>query len=371
MARKLAFDRLLFATVLLLVLLGLVMVQSSTAPLVRGEAAMSAGGALLANPLLIKQCIAVALGLAGMLVLMHIDYRVFKKPALLYPLIAGITMLLVAVLFTPEINGSRRWLRLAGLSFQPSELAKLVLVLYLAYQIERKRERIDHYSFLIPVLGLTLFFSALIMAGKDLGTTVLLCLPAGLMVFLAGLSMRFVFAGGLVVLPMVVLAIASQDYRRRRMLAFLDPEADRLGFGFQLLQSLIAVGSGGLFGLGPGGSVQKLHFLPSPHADFIFSIVAEELGFFGSLLFIGLFAVLLWRGVVAGQQAPEAFGRYFAWGLTALLVGQALVHMSVALGVMPTTGVPLPFISHGGSSVITSLLAAGLILNVSQHGGGP
>ena len=365
MARKLVFDRWLFATVLLLVLLGLVMVSSSTAPLARSD-----GAGLLGNTLLVKQCIAAVLGLAGMLILMHLDYRVLKRPAVLYAAVAVITALLVAVLFAPEINGSRRWLRLAGLSLQPSELAKLVLIAYVAYQIDRKRERIGSWVFLLPALGLTAFFAVLILAGKDLGTTALLCLPAGLMVFLAGLPMRMVMAGGLVLLPMGVLAIASQEYRRRRLLAFLDPEADPLGTGFQLLQSLIAIGSGGLLGLGPGGSVQKLHFLPSPHADFIFSIVAEELGFVGSLIFIGLFALLAWRGVVAGLDAPEAFGRYLAWGLTGLLVGQALVHISVALGLLPTTGVPLPFVSHGGSSLIASMLAAGLILNVSQHGGG-
>ena len=365
MARKLVFDRMLFAVVLLLPLVGLVMVSSATAPMVR-----DGGGGLLANPLLVKQCAAAVLGLLGMLVVMHVDYRTFKRPAVIYSGVAAILVLLVAVLFGPEINGSRRWLRFAGLSIQPSELAKLVLVTYVAYQIDRKKDRIGHYIFLLPALGLTAFMGMLVLAGKDLGTTALLCLPIGVMIFLAGVPLRWAAAGAVVVVPMVALAIASQEYRRRRLLAFLDPEADPLGTGFQLLQSLIAVGSGGLFGLGPGGSVQKLHFLPSPHADFVFSIVAEELGFLGSLVLIGLFAVLFWRGVVAGQQAPEAFGRYLAWGLTALLAFQALVHMSVALGVMPTTGVPLPFISHGGSSLIASLLAAGLILNVSQHGSG-
>lgn len=366
MARKLVFDRLLFATVLVLPLLGLVMVSSATAPMVRS----SESGFFLANPLLIKQCVAAVIGLLGMLVVMHIDYRMLKRPSVIYTGLAFTVVLLIAVLFGSEINGSRRWLRFLGLSFQPSEFAKLVVVAYVAYQIERKRERVGHYVFLLPVLGLTGFLGLLILAGKDLGTTALLCLPVALMIFLAGVPMRWAITGGLVVVPMVALAIASQEYRRRRLLAFLDPEADPLGTGFQLLQSLIAVGSGGLFGLGPGGSVQKLHFLPSPHADFVFSIVAEELGFFGSVVLIGLFGVLLWRGVVAGQQAPEAFGRFMAWGLTALLVGQALVHMSVALGVMPTTGVPLPFISHGGSSLIASMVAAGLILNVSQHGSG-
>lgn len=364
MARKLIFDRVLFAVVMALVGLGMVMVYSSTAAVARNS------GSTLGNVLFIKQAIAALLGLGLMLVCMHFDYRKLKEPTFIYCALGAIVVMLIAVLFGPEINGSRRWFRIGGLSFQPSELAKLVAIVFVAYQIDRKRDRIDSHLFLIPVASVIGLFSALILVGKDLGTTAMLCLPIGIMIFLAGISVRFVIAGALTVVPVVGLAIATQEYRRRRLLAFLDPEADPLGMGFQLLQSLIAVGSGGIFGLGPGGSVQKLHFLPSPHADFIFSIVAEELGLLGSALFIGLFVVLLWRGALAGLHAPESFGRFLCWGLTTLLFAQALIHMSVVLGVLPTTGVPLPFISHGGSSLIVSMMAAGLILNVSQHGSG-
>lgn len=363
MARKLVFDRLLFAAVLALTLLGLVMVYSSTAPLARGQG-------VLGNTLFLKQCVAAALGLAAMLIVMHVDYRWLKRPAVIYGAVGCVLALLVLVLFGPEVNGSRRWFRLGGLSFQPSELAKLVLIVFVAYQVDRKRDRIDGYPFLVPVVGMTALFSGLVLLGKDLGTTVLLLVPIGLVVFLVGIPLRHVAAGGLVTLPVVITAIVTHEYRARRVMSFMDPEKDPLGSGFQLLQSLVAVGSGGLFGLGPGNSVQKLHFLPSPHADFIFSIVAEEFGFFGSCLFVGLFGVVLWRGVVAGLTAPEMFGRYLAWGMTSLLVAQALVHMSVALGLLPTTGVPLPFISHGGSSLLATLVAAGVILNVSQHGDG-
>ncbi|MCG8459939.1 MAG: putative lipid II flippase FtsW [Holophagales bacterium] len=363
MARKLVFDRLLFAGVLILTLLGLVMVYSSTAALARGQG-------VLGNTLFLKHCAAAVLGLALMLVVMHLDYRVLKRPAVIYSAVLAATVLLVLVLFGGEVNGSRRWFRVAGLSFQPSELAKLVVIAYTAYQIDKKRDRIDSYAFLVPVAGLTLLIAALIVAGKDLATTVLLCVPVALMVFLAGVSWRYVAAGAVIALPLLMVFVVTQEYRMRRWTAFLSPEDDPRGAGFQLLQSLIAVGSGGLFGLGPGNSLQKLHFLPSPHADFVFSIVAEELGFLGSLVFVGLFALVLWRGVVAGLHAPEMFGRYLCWGLTALVVSQALVHMSVALGVVPTTGVPLPFISHGGSSLLTMLVASGLLLNISQHGDG-
>lgn len=359
MARKLAFDHVLFAVVLGLTGLGLVMVYSSTYAL--------AEGGIFTNRLFLKQCVAAFLGVVGMLVVMHLDHRQLKDPKVVYSLVGGMLVLLVAVLFSPEINGSRRWLLLGGLSLQPAELAKVVAVLYVAYQLERKRDRIDEAAFLVPVAGVVALMSLLILAGHDLGTTAMLCLPVALMIFLAGLSWRWLAAGVTVALPLLVALIALQPYRRRRLFAFLDPEAEPLGSGFQLLQSLIAVGSGGLFGLGPGNSVQKLHFLPSPHADFIFSIVAEELGMLGAVFFLALFAILAWRGVRAGLHAPDLFARNLAWGLTLLLVGQALVHVSVVLGLLPTTGVPLPFVSHGGSSLIASLLAAGLILNVSQH----
>lgn len=361
MARKLAFDRILFAAVLLLTGLGLVMVYSSTAVLAQKQGHSG-------NPLFLKQCVAAVLGIGAMVAIMHVDYRLLRKPVVLYAGLCGVVMMLVAVLFGPEINNARRWFVIAGLSIQPSELAKLVVIPYLAYQIERKRDRLDDYAFLIPAVGVTGLCAALILAGKDLGTATLLCIPACLLVFLAGISLRWMLAGGLLLLPAMALAIFLQPYRMARLTGFLDPEGDPQGNGFQLLQSLIAVGSGGLFGLGPGHSVQKLHFLPSPHADFVFSIVAEELGFFGAMLVVGLFGVLLWRGVVAGRGAPDAFGRYLAWGFTAVLVIQGLMHVSVALGLSPTTGIPLPFISHGGSSLVTSLVAAGVILNVSQHG---
>jgi cell division protein FtsW len=363
MARKLVFDRVLFAAVLALTFLGLVLVYSSTAPLARGQG-------VLGNALFLKQAVAAAIGLGGMLLAMHMDYRRLKQPAVLYAAIGILAVLLVLVLFSDEINGSRRWLRIAGLSFQPSEIAKLVAIAFTAYQIDRKRDRINNYQFLVPVLGLTTIFAMLILVGKDLGTTVLLVLPVVIMAFLAGLSWRYLAAGALAALPLLVAFVVTQEYRMRRWAAFLDPEADPRGAGFQLLQSLIAVGSGGIFGLGPGNSVQKLYFLPSPHADFIFSIIAEEFGFLGSTLFLCLFGVVAWRGVVAGLQAPETFGRYLCWGLTTLILSQAFVHVSVALGALPTKGVPLPFISHGGSSLIALLFAAGLILNVSQHGDG-
>ncbi len=362
MARKLVFDRGLFATVLMLTGLGLVMVYSASAVLARGSG-------MSFNPLFVKQSLAALVGIVAMLVTMHVDYRWLRRPGVIYSMQVGVLLLLIAVLFTPYVfNNARRWFFIGGVSVQPSELAKLALIPFIAYQIDRKSDRLNSYAFLIPCAALTGLMVALIFMGRDLGTIVLLCVPPLIMIFLAGLKTRYMVSGGLFLLPVVVLAVALEPYRWRRLTAFMNPEADPLGTGFQALQSLIAIGSGGIFGLGPGNSVQKLYFLPSPHADFIFSIVAEELGFLGALFMVALFGVFLWRGVLAGQGAPDLFGRYLAWGFTCLIVVQALIHMSVALALLPTTGVPLPLISHGGSSLVTTLIACGLILNVSQHG---
>ncbi len=361
MARKLAFDRYLFAVVLMLVILGLVMVYSASAVLAQAKG-------YSVNLFFVKQVLAAVVGLVAMLAVMHVDYRWLRRPAVAYVLVGGALVLLVAVLFAPALNNSRRWFYFGGLSIQPSELAKLALVIYIAYQIDRKREHGQSYAFLVPSVVMTALMASLILLGRDLGTTVLLATPAALMVFLAGISWRYLAAGGLIMLPLAVVGVWIEPYRFKRLTSFLDPQADPLGSGFQLLQSLIAIGSGGVFGLGPGKSLQKLYFLPSPHADFIYAIVAEELGLIGAVTVLALVAILLWRGVLAGLNAPDVFGRYLAWGLTGLISIQSLVHISVALGLLPSTGVPLPFISHGGSSLVTSLVACGLVLNVSQHG---
>lgn len=360
MAQKLIHDRVLFTTVLLLTGLGLVMVFSASAVLARERG-------FEVNPFFVKQCLAAGIGLAAMFGVMHADYRWLRRPAVVYALLLGVLVLLVAVLFAPTLNNSRRWFFVGGVSVQPSELAKLALVAFIAYQIERKKDQLSSYGFLIPASFATALMATLVLMGGDLGTAVLLCLPPFLMIVLAGISLRFLLIGSGMLLPVLGVSILLVPYRLKRWLAFLDPESDPLGSGFQALQSLIAVGSGGPFGLGPGNSVQKLFFLPSPHADFIFAIIAEELGLVGALGVLALFAVLLWRGTLAGYQAPDDLGRYLAWGSTLLLVVQALLHVSVALALAPTTGVPLPFISHGGSSLVTTLVACGMILNVSQH----
>jgi cell division protein FtsW len=361
MAKKLAYDRVLFTTVMLLVGLGLVMVYSASAAVARGR------GATI-NPFLVRQAAAAALGFLVMAVVMHIDYRRLRDRRVVFALVAAVLFLLVVVLFSPQLNATRRWFFVAGISVQPSELAKLALVPFLAFFIDRRKDAVNSREVLLPAAIVTGLLAGLILLQPDLGTAVLLALTAGTMLFLAGLSWRLVIAAAATALPVLYLLVISVPYRRARLFAFLEPERDPLGAGFQAMQSLIAVGSGGILGLGPGNSLQKLYFLPHPESDFVYAIVAEELGMIGALAVVALFGVVLWRGLRAGWRSPDPFGRYLAWGFSSMLVMQALINISVAIALLPTKGIPLPFLSYGGSSLVVTMVICGVLLNVSQNG---
>jgi len=360
-AKKLVFDKVMFTTVVLLVGLGLVMVYSASA-VVGGQSALGF------NRIFLKQVLAVGLGGLAMLAVMHVDYRKYRRASIVYGILGAAVGLLIVVLFSPPVNGTRRWILAGGLSFQPSELAKFALVVYVAYLIDRTQAREGDRELLLPTCFVTGLMVVLILLQTDLGTALVLLAAAGLMLFLAGLRWRYFLLGSAALVPLIWVLVVAVPYRRQRLLTFLDPEKDPLNHGYQAMQSLIAIGSGGIFGLGPGESLQKLHFLPYPHSDFIFAILAEELGLIGAVGLLALFAVLVWRGVRAGMNAPDLFGRHLAWGVTGILVVQALIHASVAVALMPTTGIPLPLISYGGSSMLVSLAGVGLLLNVSQHG---
>ncbi len=360
MAKKLAFDRVLFTTVALLICFGLVMVYSASAAIARDRSP-------LVNPFLVKQALATVVGLALMICLMHLDYRRLRSPVVIYSILGISLLLLAGVLFAPQLNGTRRWFFLAGLSLQPSELAKLALIPFLAYQIDRKKGEVNRLSLLAPVFLMTVLAAGLILLEPDMGTAVLLGATALMLVFLGGLSWYWVAGAAALVPPVLWLLVMAEPYRRERFFTFLDPEKDPLGSGFQALQSLIAVGSGGFFGLGPGKSMQKLYFLPHPESDFIFSIIAEELGMIGAVAVVAAFAVFAWRGLRAGAKAPDLFGRYLGWGFTGVVALQALLNVSVTVALLPTKGIPLPFISYGGSSLVVTLCACGVLLNVSQH----
>ncbi len=362
MPAKLAADRSLFTAVVLLLVLGLVMVYSASAVFEPGDF-----GFKYSRSLLVKQTAAAVLGTLMMVVAMTIDYRTFRSPWIIYAAFLGTVALLVAALFSGSLNGSSRWISVAGVSVQPSELAKLALVFFLASHIERKRDRINEMSFLVPCVGATGIMAALILYEPDYATMAMVLLIGGLMMFLAGLAWRFVLGAGLVGAAGLAFLALSEEYRRERIMAFLRPESDPQGGGFQIIQSKLAIGSGEVLGVGLGQSGQKLHYLPAASSDYIFAIFSEELGFVGAALLMGLFVLLAWRGIVAGWRAPDEFGRFVAWGITAMLVGQALVHVSVTLQLFPPTGITLPYVSAGGSSLVTTLLASGVLLNVSQH----
>lgn len=361
MAKKLAFDKMLFTTVVALSGFGLVMIYSASA-------ALALDSESLVNPFLVKQSLAAGIGLMLMAAAMHFDYQILRRKTVIYGLLAVIVALLVMVLFSPPVNNARRWFFLGGLSIQPSEIAKLALVPFMAYQIDRKWDRLNHLHCLLPCAAVTGALAGLILLQPDMGTAVLVVAAAAAMLFLGGLAWRYVTAAAVLSVPALYGLVTMAPYRARRLGTFLRPDEDPLGSGFQIAQSLIAVGSGGIQGLGLGESLQKLYYLPHPHSDFVFSIVCEELGLLGAILVLGLFGVFLWRGARAGFKAPDRFGTFLAWGFTALIGIQALTHISVALALMPTKGIPLPFVSYGGSSLVSTLTACGLILNVSQHG---
>jgi cell division protein FtsW len=299
---------------------------------------------------------------------MRVDYRTYRNEAFIWCLLALVVLMLVAVLFSAPVNGTRRWFGVGGLGIQPSELAKVACVFFTALMLERRMHRIDDLSYSLLPIGLIagLVFT-LILLQPDFGTSISLAVIIAVMVFAAGLHYRYVVGLVLVALPAIYLVLVAAPYRRRRLLAFWDPWADPLGDGFQIIQSLVAVGTGGVFGRGLMGGVQKLFYLPEPHTDFIYAVIGEELGLVGATAILLCFCVIAWRGLRISARAEDTFGAFVALGLTTMIAAQALVNISVVLGLMPTKGIPLPLVSFGGSSLLINLLGMGILLNVSQH----
>jgi cell division protein FtsW len=365
MPRSLQPDRRLFGVTLALCLIGAVMVFSASAMTAREQY----GDAYY---FLLRELLWTALGIAGMFWLMRTDYHKLRQPRVIFSGLSLTLVLLIAVLFLDRSHSTHRWIRIGPLSLQPSEFAKLVVIFYLAWFLEIRcapnAPGVNNLPrTLLPILGTVLLIVALVYKEPDLGTACMLFFIAAVMLLVAGLSYRYILAALLAAAPVVYLAIASVPYRLQRMQTFFSPGSDPQGHGFQLLQSLIAVGSGGFSGVGLMESRQKLFFLPEAHTDFIFSVICEELGFIGAVVILTLFAVYGWRGFVAAMKAPDNFGRFLGIGITSMVVGQALINLSVVLGLLPTKGIPLPFISYGGSSLVAMLLATGVLLNISQH----
>jgi cell division protein FtsW len=361
MPRKLAPDFWLFAVALVLLSTGVVMVYSASAIVAADR---------FRDPyfFLKRQVFWAALGCAALWIALRTDYRRLEK--LVLPLL-GIAALLLLLVLIPglgvSINGSRRWLRLGPMSFQPAELAKLALVLYLAAFLARRRNEMhDVWRGIAPPLAVGGCLAGLVLMQPDLGNAVtLLVLTVGLL-FLGGARTTWLAMLAVPAIPLAALAVWMAPYRMRRVFAFLDPWQDPRGSGFQIIQSWLAFGSGGLFGRGIGESKQKLFYLPEAHTDFVFAIVGEELGFVGAAAVVLLFAALIWRGLRIGLRASEPFGAYLALGITVLVATQTLVNLGVVTGMLPTKGLPLPFLSFGGSALLMTMLATGVLLNISQ-----
>lgn len=361
MARQLQSDKVLFGAVVALVLFGALMVFSASAVL----AAEKFGSSYY---FLLRQLAWAGVGMAAMVGMMNVDYHRLSNPAVIFPALAVQLILLVAVLFADRSHNTHRWLHLGAVSFQPSELAKIVLVAFLAYFLDSRRGGLQDWKHtLLPVALVAGSCVALVVAEPDLGTALALALIVAAMLFAAGLHWRYFALTVAGALPPLYWLVFHSTYRHNRILAFLNPYADPLGKGFQILQSYLAVGTGGITGVGLMQGRQKLFYLPEPQTDFIFAVISEELGFIGALAVVVLFGVILWRGLRASAGCADEFGRLLAIGLTVMVVGQALVNMSVVLGLLPTKGIPLPFVSYGGSSLLMNLLAVGIMLNISQH----
>jgi cell division protein FtsW len=362
MARKLKSDKLLFIATLALVCVSLVMVYSSSA--VIGLEQYKDRPSLF----LIKQATFALIGFVLMQVLMRVDYHRYRQPGLIWAALGITAVALVVVLFGPRINGARRWLALPGIGVQPSEFAKIAIIFFVAALLERRMDRIDDLRYSLVPIGIVLgCVVGLIMLQPDLGTALSIIVIVSVMVFAAGINYRYIIGLILVSLPAAYIVLMSADYRQRRMKVFLDPWSDPLDGGFQVIQSLLAVGTGGLFGRGLMAGVQKLYYLPYPHTDFIYAVIGEEMGLLGTTLVLAAFCVIAWRGLRTSLRAPDRFGSFLALGLTAMLIVQAFFNISVVLGLLPTKGIPLPFVSFGGSSLLMSMLGVGILLNVSQH----
>jgi cell division protein FtsW len=360
--RKLTPDKWLFGAMIVLLSVGIVMVYSASAIMATER---------FHDPyfFLKKQLLWALLGSACLLLALRTDYRRLEQ--LQWPILIVAAALLVLVLVPPfaqPINGTRRWLRVGPVSFQPAELAKLALVVYLAAYLARRREGLrDFWRGFVPPLAIAVVFALLVLAQPDLGNCLTLIMVTFGLLYMAGVRLRHLVLVLAPALPLLTLAIWMAPYRLRRITTFLDPWADQRGGGFQIIQSWLALGSGGLFGRGIGESRQKLFYLPESHTDFIFAVIGEELGFVGALGLLALFVVLIWRGLRVGVRAPDAFGAYLALGITVLIATQTLVNIGVVTGSLPTKGLPLPFVSFGGSALLMTMLSTGVLLNISQH----
>jgi cell division protein FtsW len=363
MTRENNIDWIMFGIAATLALFGAVMVYSASAMFSLKET--DSGSQYV---YFFKQIGFTIAGLIAMYFVSRIDYHILQKPVVVYSIIAVTVILLFAVFFFPPINGARRWIRVAGFSFQPSELAKLALPIFLAFWLTKKEDVVgDIKETVAPcLLGLGLL-AGLVFLEKDLGTTIVLCAIFSAVYFAAGAKLVHIGFVGAAMVLVGVGAILFAPWRVERIMAFLDPYKYAADEGYQVVQSLYAIGSGGVLGEGFANGKQKLFYLPYPYSDFIFSVVGEELGLVGTLAVVIAFALLLWRGARAAVLAPDRFGMLLGIGIITGIIVQALFNISVVTSILPAKGIPLPFISYGGSSVMVTLIGVGILLSISQN----
>ena len=355
----------MFGSTLALCLVGAIMVFSASAVMAREQYGNG-------SYFLLRQLLWLALGLGAMMAAMNLDYRKLRRPQVIFPALLGVLLMLAGVFFLDKSHATHRWIRLGPASLQPSELAKLAVIFYLAWFLEMRRQP-DSFGIndwkhtILPAILPVLVLVGLIVLEPDLGTAVEIFIIAVAMMYVAGLNGKYIVGVGLAALPVIYLLIVRVPYRLERVIAFLNPTADPQGRGFQLMQSLIAVGSGGFTGVGLMESKQKLFYLPEAHTDFIFAVLCEELGFIGGAIVLSLFVIYGWRGIRSAFRTTDDFGRLAALGITVMILSQAMINLGVVLGMMPSNGIPLPFISSGGSSLLVMLLATGVLLNISRQ----
>jgi cell division protein FtsW len=362
MPQKLQVDKWLFSATIGLALFGVVMVYSASAVIAVEEHHSQ-------FHYVIKQGIWTLLGFAAMFLAMRFDYQRLNRRWIIYGLLLITLFLLVAVFAFSPVNGARRWIKFAGFSAQPSEIAKLSLTLFLARFLDRRAgSEASFWTTFVPCLIVLAAFAGLVVKEPDLGTALMLAIVCFVICFAAGVRPRHMAYASVPALLFVGKMLIFTPFRWRRLASFVDPWAAQQGAGYQVVQSLIAVGSGGPHGLGFAQGRQKMLFLPFAHSDFIFAVIGEELGLVGTLLVVFVFLIFLWRGMRAALRAPDRFGMLLGIGVVVAIVAQALLNISVVLALLPTKGIPLPFISYGGSSLVPTLTGVGILLNISQYG---
>ncbi|MBC7899292.1 MAG: putative lipid II flippase FtsW [Saprospiraceae bacterium] len=363
MTGRLRTDWFLFATAAGLAMFGAAMVYSASAMIALRESQSQ-------YTYFYKQFAFTLIGLGVMFVASRIDYRRYQNAYVVYGILIVTVLLLIAVFGFPPINGARRWIRFGGISFQPSEMAKVALPIFLAYFLTKHENTVDELkSTVIPCISALVLLAGIVFLEPDLGTAIVLCAVFSAVYFAAGAKIVHIATVAAAMVLLGIGAILVAPWRVERLMAFLDPFAHSDDAGYQVVQSLYAIGSGGIIGEGFAKGQAKLFYLPYPYSDFIFSVVGEELGLVGTLAVVIAFALLLWRGTRAALLAPDRFGMLLGIGIITGIIVQALFNISVVISILPAKGIPLPFISYGGSSVLVTLFAVGILLNISQHSG--